>query len=86
VSILFAGKIETMKSDERVILNAFGFEDIDQTIADANSHLLPNEKANKTSILYEDLWRDVSDSTLKYLQDLYRIDFEMFQYPNHPLS
>ncbi|KAF6024579.1 hypothetical protein EB796_017139 [Bugula neritina] len=82
----FIGKIETMKSDERVILNAFGFEDIDQTIADANSHLLPNEKANKTSILYEDLWRDVSDSTLKYLQDLYRIDFEMFQYPNHPLS
>lgn len=74
-----------MKSDERVILNAFGFEDIDQTIADANSHLLPNEKANKTTLLYEDLWDQISDQQLFYLQKLYRVDFEMFNYPTDPL-
>ncbi|XP_067946700.1 carbohydrate sulfotransferase 11-like [Watersipora subatra] len=82
----FIGKIETMKSDERVILNAFGFQDIDATIADANRHLLPNEKANKTKLFYEDLWKDISPSTLKYLQKLYKIDFEMFNYPSRPLS
>ena len=86
ISLHVVGKIETMKSDERVILNAFGFDDIDQTIADANSKLLPNEKANKTTLLYEDLWSEIDDRSLKYLQDLYAIDFEMFNYPNHPLD
>lgn len=75
-----------MKSDERVILNAFGFEDIDQTIADAKSLLLPNEKANKTKLLYEDLWNQVNLKSLKYLQKLYTIDFQMFGYPSHPLD
>ena len=55
--------METMKVDEKVILNAFGVRDIEATIAAANDQLLPNEKAHKTTVLYEDLWRDVDSTT-----------------------
>ena len=83
--VFHSGKIETMKSDERVILNAFGFKDVDQTIIDANNHLLPNEKAGKTKLLYEDLWAEIDNETLDTLRDIYNIDFTMFDYPRDPL-
>ena len=74
-----------MKSDERVILNAFGFKDVDQTIIDSNNHLLSNEKAGKTKLLYEDLWGEIDEFTLDRLRQIYTIDFKMFDYPTNPL-
>ena len=80
-----AGKMETMQTDERVILNEFGFQDIDATIKAANEKLLPNEKGHKTSLLYEDLWAEVAVDTLDKLREIYAMDFEMFDYPTAPL-
>ena len=78
--------METMKVDEKVILNAFGVRDIEATIAAANDQLLPNEKAHKTTVLYEDLWRDVDSTTLAMLKTIYSIDLKLFSYPEHPLG
>lgn len=78
--------METMSSDERVIVNAFGFRDVDETIHQANNQLLPNEKAHSTSLLYEDLWRTMAVETIEALVHIYRTDLTLFDYPDHPLK
>lgn len=78
--------METMKQDEKVILYEFGFDDIEGTIEAANKQLLPNERAHKTTLLYEDLWKQVPAHMITTLQEIYKYDFEMFDYPTDPFK
>lgn len=75
-----------MSSDERVIINAFGFKDTDKTIHKSNKKLLPNEKAHTTTLLYDHLWSTVDSSSIQTLVEIYQTDIDLFDYPNHPLK
>lgn len=73
-----------MSTDLRVVMHEMGFTDLDGVLSVLNKQRRPNEKSNKTSILYDKLWATIPKQTVDDIMKIFGLDMELFGYPTSP--
>lgn len=83
---IIAGKLETFETDESVVLHQLAVKNITNLKEKVYIYRRPNEKSHATSHSYADLWNSVPSHYLEELQNIYKYDCLMFDYPTDPFQ